>query len=124
MVPNLTRTRRSSSLVCLGSTTSRRYWLRTRPGPVALRICRLLALKYLLGRCRSKHCCPSFPLAQQLMRPIFVFDSLATSGREDVVFLSFNIWALGMSFMAVLNECKLYFISACDRDHFLTSLLL
>lgn len=30
--------------------------------------------------------------------------SLATSGREDIVFLVFNIWVLGMSFVAILNE--------------------
>lgn len=30
--------------------------------------------------------------------------SLAASGREDVVFLVFNIWVFGMSLVAVLNE--------------------
>lgn len=47
--------------------------------------------------------------------------NLATSGREDVVFLSFNIWALGMSFMAVLNESMPHMIAAVITHILLTA---
>lgn len=38
--------------------------------------------------------------------------NLATSGREDIVFLVFNIWVLGMSFVAILNESMPHMIAA------------
>ena len=42
--------------------------------------------------------------------------SLAASGREDVVFLVFNIWVLGMSLVAVLNESMPHMSVACPAS--------